>query len=176
MQCCIPFFLARFMRLTFSLTFFLEERTIYPPKRYIHTNSSRGGRGETQPESLLASLSLPRDQKPSGREETRKLGAPRWDVGHAPVPVPSSPWWPVTAECGDGWGWPRASVSRSRVCSQWHVLVLSPECRVVKSTSYTKIASSSRRGTAKSPGPSRRSKSPASTSSGKEGRGGASES
>ncbi|XP_041514976.1 serine/threonine-protein kinase DCLK1 isoform X1 [Microtus oregoni] len=39
------------------------------------------------------------------------------------------------------------------------------ECRVVKSTSYTKIASSSRRGTTKSPGPSRRSKSPASTSS-----------
>ncbi|KAF6083858.1 doublecortin like kinase 1 [Phyllostomus discolor] len=39
------------------------------------------------------------------------------------------------------------------------------ECRVVKSTSYTKIASSSRRGAAKSPGPSRRSKSPASTSS-----------
>ncbi|XP_006158513.1 serine/threonine-protein kinase DCLK1 isoform X1 [Tupaia chinensis] len=39
------------------------------------------------------------------------------------------------------------------------------ECRVVKSTSYTKIASSSRRSTAKSPGPSRRSKSPASTSS-----------
>uniref|UniRef100_A0A8C9L9M0 Serine/threonine-protein kinase DCLK1 n=1 Tax=Pavo cristatus TaxID=9049 RepID=A0A8C9L9M0_PAVCR len=41
------------------------------------------------------------------------------------------------------------------------------ECRVVKSTSYTKIASSSRRSTTKSPGPSRRSKSPASTSSGK---------
>ncbi|KAH0517993.1 Serine/threonine-protein kinase DCLK1 [Microtus ochrogaster] len=41
----------------------------------------------------------------------------------------------------------------------------SRECRVVKSTSYTKIASSSRRGTTKSPGPSRRSKSPASTSS-----------
>ncbi|XP_032466755.1 serine/threonine-protein kinase DCLK1 isoform X5 [Phocoena sinus] len=40
------------------------------------------------------------------------------------------------------------------------------ECRVVKSTSYTKIASSSRRSTTKSPGPSRRSKSPASTSSG----------
>ncbi|XP_059540401.1 serine/threonine-protein kinase DCLK1 isoform X2 [Myotis daubentonii] len=39
------------------------------------------------------------------------------------------------------------------------------ECRVVKSTSYTKIASSSRRSTNKSPGPSRRSKSPASTSS-----------
>ncbi|CAN0561110.1 unnamed protein product [Rangifer tarandus platyrhynchus] len=39
------------------------------------------------------------------------------------------------------------------------------ECRVVKSTSYTKIASSSRRSTTKSPGPSRRSKSPASTSS-----------
>ncbi|EPQ18257.1 Serine/threonine-protein kinase DCLK1 [Myotis brandtii] len=39
------------------------------------------------------------------------------------------------------------------------------ECRVVKSTSYTKIASSSRRTTNKSPGPSRRSKSPASTSS-----------
>ncbi|KAM9609865.1 serine/threonine-protein kinase DCLK1 [Trichechus inunguis] len=39
------------------------------------------------------------------------------------------------------------------------------ECRVVKSTSYTKIAPSSRRSTAKSPGPSRRSKSPASTSS-----------
>ncbi|XP_055452725.1 serine/threonine-protein kinase DCLK1 isoform X3 [Psammomys obesus] len=39
------------------------------------------------------------------------------------------------------------------------------ECRVVKSTSYTKIASASRRGTTKSPGPSRRSKSPASTSS-----------
>ncbi|KAM8820430.1 serine/threonine-protein kinase DCLK1 isoform 1-T1 [Eudromia elegans] len=40
------------------------------------------------------------------------------------------------------------------------------ECRVVKSTSYTKIASTSRRSTTKSPGPSRRSKSPASTSSG----------
>ncbi|XP_074838507.1 serine/threonine-protein kinase DCLK1 isoform X3 [Carettochelys insculpta] len=40
------------------------------------------------------------------------------------------------------------------------------ECRVVKSTSYTKIASTSRRTTTKSPGPSRRSKSPASTSSG----------
>ncbi|XP_034520959.1 serine/threonine-protein kinase DCLK1 isoform X2 [Ailuropoda melanoleuca] len=39
------------------------------------------------------------------------------------------------------------------------------ECRVVKSTSYTKIASSSRRSTTKSPGPSRRSKSPASTNS-----------
>ncbi|XP_058898279.1 serine/threonine-protein kinase DCLK1 isoform X1 [Kogia breviceps] len=39
------------------------------------------------------------------------------------------------------------------------------ECRVVKSTSYTKIASSSRRSTTKSPGPSRRSKSPASSSS-----------
>ncbi|XP_028904396.1 serine/threonine-protein kinase DCLK1 isoform X1 [Ornithorhynchus anatinus] len=39
------------------------------------------------------------------------------------------------------------------------------ECRVVKSTSYTKIASTSRRSTTKSPGPSRRSKSPASTSS-----------
>ncbi|XP_023402992.1 serine/threonine-protein kinase DCLK1 isoform X1 [Loxodonta africana] len=39
------------------------------------------------------------------------------------------------------------------------------ECRVVKSTSYTKIAPSSRRSTTKSPGPSRRSKSPASTSS-----------
>ncbi|XP_062050356.1 serine/threonine-protein kinase DCLK1 isoform X2 [Lepus europaeus] len=39
------------------------------------------------------------------------------------------------------------------------------ECRMVKSTSYTKIASSSRRSTTKSPGPSRRSKSPASTSS-----------
>ncbi|XP_025954077.1 serine/threonine-protein kinase DCLK1 isoform X1 [Dromaius novaehollandiae] len=39
------------------------------------------------------------------------------------------------------------------------------ECRVVKSTSYTKIASASRRSTTKSPGPSRRSKSPASTSS-----------
>ncbi|XP_037655983.1 serine/threonine-protein kinase DCLK1 isoform X1 [Choloepus didactylus] len=39
------------------------------------------------------------------------------------------------------------------------------ECRVVKSTSYTKIASSSRRSTTKSPGPSRRSKSPASASS-----------
>ncbi|KAM8786923.1 serine/threonine-protein kinase DCLK1 isoform 2-T2 [Rhynchonycteris naso] len=39
------------------------------------------------------------------------------------------------------------------------------ECRVVKSTSYTKIASSSRRSTTKSPAPSRRSKSPASTSS-----------
>ncbi|OXB73888.1 UNVERIFIED_CONTAM: hypothetical protein H355_003982, partial [Colinus virginianus] len=39
------------------------------------------------------------------------------------------------------------------------------KCRVVKSTSYTKIASSSRRSTTKSPGPSRRSKSPASTSS-----------
>uniref|UniRef100_A0A8C0S7Y0 Spermatogenesis- and oogenesis-specific basic helix-loop-helix-containing protein 2 n=1 Tax=Canis lupus familiaris TaxID=9615 RepID=A0A8C0S7Y0_CANLF len=39
------------------------------------------------------------------------------------------------------------------------------ECRVVKSTSYTKIASSSRRSATKSPGPSRRSKSPASTSS-----------
>ncbi|XP_060047614.1 serine/threonine-protein kinase DCLK1 isoform X3 [Erinaceus europaeus] len=39
------------------------------------------------------------------------------------------------------------------------------ECRVVKSTSYTKIASSSRRSTTKSPGTSRRSKSPASTSS-----------
>lgn len=47
------------------------------------------------------------------------------------------------------------------------VVVLSTECRVVKSTSYTKIASSSRRSTTKSPGPSRRSKSPASTSSGK---------
>lgn len=46
-------------------------------------------------------------------------------------------------------------------------LFFSPECRVVKSTSYTKIASSSRRSTTKSPGPSRRSKSPASTSSGK---------
>ncbi|XP_069323447.1 serine/threonine-protein kinase DCLK1 isoform X7 [Eulemur rufifrons] len=42
------------------------------------------------------------------------------------------------------------------------------ECRVVKSTSYTKIASSSRRSTTKSPGPSRRSKSPASTSSDQE--------
>ncbi|KAJ7409009.1 hypothetical protein WISP_116997 [Willisornis vidua] len=42
------------------------------------------------------------------------------------------------------------------------------ECRVVKSTSYTKIASTSRRSTTKSPGPSRRSKSPASTSSGVE--------
>ncbi|EPY82826.1 hypothetical protein CB1_000622029 [Camelus ferus] len=60
---------------------------------------------------------------------------------------------------------------------EWHVpcpytdvcvaFLLSPECRVVKSTSYTKIASSSRRSTTKSPGPSRRSKSPASTSSGK---------
>ncbi|XP_077830337.1 serine/threonine-protein kinase DCLK1 isoform X3 [Macaca mulatta] len=40
------------------------------------------------------------------------------------------------------------------------------ECRVVKSTSYTKIASSSRRSTTKSPGPSRRSKSPASTING----------
>ncbi|KAM6179058.1 serine/threonine-protein kinase DCLK1 isoform 3-T3 [Rhynchocyon petersi] len=39
------------------------------------------------------------------------------------------------------------------------------ECRVVKSTSYTKIAPSSRRSATKSPGPSRRSKSPASTSS-----------
>ncbi|XP_077783271.1 serine/threonine-protein kinase DCLK1 isoform X2 [Podarcis muralis] len=39
------------------------------------------------------------------------------------------------------------------------------ECRVVKSTSYTKIASTPRRSTTKSPGPSRRSKSPASTSS-----------
>ncbi|XP_054829748.1 serine/threonine-protein kinase DCLK1 isoform X1 [Eublepharis macularius] len=39
------------------------------------------------------------------------------------------------------------------------------ECRVVKSTSYTKIATTSRRSTIKSPGPSRRSKSPASTSS-----------
>ncbi|XP_015275080.1 PREDICTED: serine/threonine-protein kinase DCLK1 isoform X1 [Gekko japonicus] len=39
------------------------------------------------------------------------------------------------------------------------------ECRVVKSTSYTKIATTSRRSTTKSPGPSRRSKSPASTSS-----------
>ncbi|XP_075418862.1 serine/threonine-protein kinase DCLK1 isoform X2 [Tenrec ecaudatus] len=39
------------------------------------------------------------------------------------------------------------------------------ECRVVKSTSYTKIAPSTRRGATKSPGPSRRSKSPASTSS-----------
>ncbi|XP_068275429.1 serine/threonine-protein kinase DCLK1 isoform X2 [Nyctibius grandis] len=42
------------------------------------------------------------------------------------------------------------------------------ECRVVKSTSYTKIASTSRRSTTKSPGPSRRSKSPASTSSDKD--------
>ncbi|XP_068038115.1 serine/threonine-protein kinase DCLK1 isoform X4 [Anomalospiza imberbis] len=40
------------------------------------------------------------------------------------------------------------------------------ECRVVKSTSYTKIASNSRRSTTKSQGPSQRSKSPASTSSG----------
>ncbi|XP_043929307.1 serine/threonine-protein kinase DCLK1 isoform X2 [Protopterus annectens] len=39
------------------------------------------------------------------------------------------------------------------------------ECRVVKSTSYTKIATTSRRSATKSPGPSRRSKSPASTSS-----------
>ncbi|XP_060626801.2 serine/threonine-protein kinase DCLK1 isoform X1 [Anolis sagrei] len=39
------------------------------------------------------------------------------------------------------------------------------ECRVVKSTSYTKIASTPRRSATKSPGPSRRSKSPASTSS-----------
>nr|XP_056714348.1 serine/threonine-protein kinase DCLK1 isoform X1 [Euleptes europaea] len=39
------------------------------------------------------------------------------------------------------------------------------ECRVVKSTSYTKIATTPRRSTTKSPGPSRRSKSPASTSS-----------
>ncbi|CAH2225073.1 serine threonine- kinase DCLK1 isoform X1 [Pelobates cultripes] len=39
------------------------------------------------------------------------------------------------------------------------------ECRVVKSTSYTKLPSVPRRSTTKSPGPSRRSKSPASTSS-----------
>ncbi|KAJ1114221.1 hypothetical protein NDU88_002460 [Pleurodeles waltl] len=39
------------------------------------------------------------------------------------------------------------------------------ECRVVKSTSYTKIATGSHRSATKSPGPSRRSKSPASTSS-----------
>uniref|UniRef100_A0A8C4RE69 Serine/threonine-protein kinase DCLK1 n=1 Tax=Erpetoichthys calabaricus TaxID=27687 RepID=A0A8C4RE69_ERPCA len=41
------------------------------------------------------------------------------------------------------------------------------ECRVVKSTSYNKISTVPGRSTAKSPGPSRRSKSPASTSSGK---------
>ncbi|KAM4699716.1 serine/threonine-protein kinase DCLK1 isoform 3-T3 [Discoglossus pictus] len=39
------------------------------------------------------------------------------------------------------------------------------ECRVVKSTSYTKLPTVTRRSTTKSPGPSRRSKSPASTSS-----------
>ncbi|KAM8975881.1 serine/threonine-protein kinase DCLK1 isoform 2-T2 [Pelodytes ibericus] len=39
------------------------------------------------------------------------------------------------------------------------------ECRVVKSTSYTKLPTIPRRSTTKSPGPSRRSKSPASTSS-----------
>ncbi|XP_064413883.1 serine/threonine-protein kinase DCLK1a isoform X3 [Latimeria chalumnae] len=39
------------------------------------------------------------------------------------------------------------------------------ECRVVKSTSYTKMPTVARRSTTKSPGPSRRSKSPASTSS-----------
>ncbi|XP_068123172.1 serine/threonine-protein kinase DCLK1 isoform X1 [Hyperolius riggenbachi] len=39
------------------------------------------------------------------------------------------------------------------------------ECRVVKSTSYTKLPNIPRRSTIKSPGPSRRSKSPASTSS-----------
>ncbi|XP_073518643.1 serine/threonine-protein kinase DCLK1 isoform X1 [Phyllobates terribilis] len=39
------------------------------------------------------------------------------------------------------------------------------ECRVVKSTSYTKLPNIPRRSTTKSPGPSRRSKSPASTSS-----------
>ncbi|XP_066555859.1 serine/threonine-protein kinase DCLK1a isoform X1 [Amia ocellicauda] len=39
------------------------------------------------------------------------------------------------------------------------------ECRVVKSTSYNKIATMPPRSSAKSPGPSRRSKSPASTSS-----------
>ncbi|XP_075448220.1 serine/threonine-protein kinase DCLK1 isoform X2 [Ascaphus truei] len=39
------------------------------------------------------------------------------------------------------------------------------ECRVVKSTSYTKLPTVPRRSTTKSPGPSRRSKSPASTSS-----------
>ncbi|XP_069496865.1 serine/threonine-protein kinase DCLK1 isoform X3 [Ambystoma mexicanum] len=39
------------------------------------------------------------------------------------------------------------------------------ECRVVKSTSYTKIATGSHRSVTKSPGPSRRSKSPASASS-----------
>ncbi|XP_053312323.1 serine/threonine-protein kinase DCLK1 isoform X2 [Spea bombifrons] len=39
------------------------------------------------------------------------------------------------------------------------------ECRVVKSTSYTKLPGVPRRSTTKSPGPSRRSKSPASTSS-----------
>ncbi|KAI4581398.1 hypothetical protein MJG53_009841 [Ovis ammon polii x Ovis aries] len=55
-------------------------------------------------------------------------------------------------------------------CLLIHCFILAPkqqelECRVVKSTSYTKIASSSRRSTTKSPGPSRRSKSPASTSS-----------
>ncbi|XP_056417894.1 serine/threonine-protein kinase DCLK1 isoform X2 [Hyla sarda] len=39
------------------------------------------------------------------------------------------------------------------------------ECRVVKSTSYTKLPNIPRRSATKSPGPSRRSKSPASTSS-----------
>uniref|UniRef100_A0A4W3K3U1 Serine/threonine-protein kinase DCLK1 n=1 Tax=Callorhinchus milii TaxID=7868 RepID=A0A4W3K3U1_CALMI len=40
------------------------------------------------------------------------------------------------------------------------------ECRVVKSTSYTKVPGAGWRSVTKSPGPSRRSKSPASTSSG----------
>ena len=93
------------------------------------------------------------------------------------------PFWSSSCFCyGHVLGWQEARVTEEgvyfwvyctfrTVCAMplyWRVaFLLSPECRVVKSTSYTKIASSSRRSTTKSPGPSRRSKSPASTSSGK---------
>lgn len=94
-----------------------------------------------------------------------------WCLRHPTCPFFLSIFSPLSEIC---WGWHlilHPSIlhhfkSDFNFNDEWFFF-LSPECRVVKSTSYTKIASSSRRSTTKSPGPSRRSKSPASTSSGK---------
>lgn len=142
----------------------------------MDTNTSgwgRGLRGEgpLEPPSSPACAPLSLSKASSGRRGARGRGA--W-VADASSPFPG----PCVRSRGAG-GRPRPRASSVAVRVRGGVpgpavtraCVLSAECRVVKSTSYTKIASSSRRGAAKSPGPSRRSKSPASTSSGKATRG-----
>lgn len=78
-----------------------------------------------------------------------------------------SDWGTQTAQCIYVLDWHMKFLIKLLNWIHFKINVSLSECRVVKSTSYTKLPNIPRRSATKSPGPSRRSKSPASTSSGR---------